>query len=76
MQAIHQFTMDIYMLHILTLGELMYDLFFQWFCLETEGKTCKKNYVTLSEAALKSAIAIPWELPEILLLSKIPWFDW
>ena len=32
-----------------------------------------KNYVTLSEAALKSAIAIPWELPEILLFSKIPW---
>ena len=25
-----------------------------------------KNYVTLSEAALKSAIAIPWEFIEIL----------
>ena len=45
----------------------MNGLFFQWFCLETEGKTCEKNYVTLSEAALKSAIANPWELPEILL---------
>ena len=41
--------------------------FFQWFCLETDGKTYEKNYVTLLETALKSAIAIPWELPEILL---------
>ena len=54
----------------------MNGLFFQWFCLETEAKTCEKNYVTLSEAALKSAIAIPWELPEILLFSKIPWVAW
>ena len=45
----------------------MNGLFFQWFCLETEGKTCEKNNVTLSEAALKSTIAIPWELPEIYL---------
>ena len=35
-----------------------------------------KNYVTFSEAALKSAIAIPWEFPEILLFSKIPWEAW
>ena len=45
------------------------------FCLETEGKTYE-NYVTLSEAALKSAIAIPWEFPEILLFSQIPWGAW
>ena len=32
-----------------------------------------KNYVTFSEAALKCAIAIPWEFPEISLFSKIPW---
>ena len=35
-----------------------------------------KNYVTVSEAALKSAIAIPWEFPAILLFSKIPWEAW
>ena len=44
----------------------MNGLFFQWFCLETEGKHMK-NYETFSEAALKSAIGIPWEFPEILL---------
>ena len=43
MQAIHQFTMGRYMLHILTLGELMNGLFFQWFCLQTEGKTREKT---------------------------------
>ena len=64
MQAIHQFTMGRYILHILSLGELVNGLFFQWFCLETEGKH-KKNYVTFSEAALKSARAIPWDFPEI-----------
>ena len=31
-----------------------------------------KNYVTFSEAALNSTIAIPWEFPEILLFSKFP----
>ena len=51
----------------------MNSLFFQWFCLETD---MWKNYVTLSEAALKSAIAIPCELPEILLFSKITWVAW
>ena len=35
-----------------------------------------KNYATFSEAAFKSAIAIPWEFPEILLFSKIPWGAW
>ena len=35
-----------------------------------------KNYVAFSEAALKSAIAIPWEFPEISLFSKIPWGAW
>ena len=35
-----------------------------------------KNYVAFSEAALKSAIAIPREFPEILLFSKIPWGAW
>ena len=39
MQAIHQFTMGRYMLHTLTLGELVNGLFFQWVFLETEGKT-------------------------------------
>ena len=66
MQAIYQFTMGRYMLHISTLGELVNGLFFQWFCLETEGKHMK-NYVTYSEASLKSARAITWEFPEILL---------
>ena len=42
MQAIHQFTMDRYMLHVLTLGELVNGLSFQWFCLETVGKTYEK----------------------------------
>ena len=42
MQAIHQFTLGIYMLCILTLGELVNGLFFQWFCLETVGKTYEK----------------------------------
>ena len=32
-----------------------------------------KNFVTLSEAALESDIAIRWEFPEILLFSQIPW---
>ena len=31
-----------------------------------------ENYVTFSEAALKSAIAIPREFPEISLFSQIP----
>ena len=36
-----------------------------------------KKYVTFSEVALKSAIAkIPWEFPEILLFSQIPWGAW
>ena len=42
MQAIHQFTMGRYMLHILTFGELVNGLFFQWFCLETVGKKYEK----------------------------------
>ena len=71
MQDIHQFTMGIYMLHKLTVGELVNGLFFQWFCLKTAGKHMKK-YVTFSEAALKSAIAIPREFLEILLFWKIP----
>ena len=32
-----------------------------------------KSYVTFAEAALKSAMAIPWEFPEISLFSKIAW---
>ena len=72
MQAIHEFTTGRYMLHLLTLGEFVNGLFFQWFCLETVGKHVK-NYVTFSEAALKSAITIPWEFPEI---SQIPWGAW
>ena len=76
MQDIHQFNMGRYMLHISTLGELVNGLFFQWFCLETVGKTYEKLYVTFSEAALKSAIAIPWEFPKILLFTKIPPGAW
>ena len=72
MQDIHQFTMGRYMLHILILGELVNGLFFQWFRMKTAGKHMK-NYVTFSEAALKSVITIPWEFPEILLFSKISW---
>ena len=41
MQAIHQFTVGRYVLQILTL-ELVNGLFFQWFCLETEGNTYEK----------------------------------
>ena len=43
---------------ICTCQPLVNGLFFQWFCLETEGKHMK-TYLTFSEAALKSAIAIP-----------------
>ena len=75
MQAIRQFTMGRYMLQILNLGELVNGLSFQWFCLDTVGKHMK-NYITFSEAALKSAIAIPWEFPEISLFSKIIWWAW
>ena len=32
-----------------------------------------KNYVTFSEAALKSAIAIPWDFA---VFEKIPWGAW
>ena len=60
MQAIHQFTMGRYMLHILSLGELVnlmayFSTVFAW---KLRAKHMK-NYVTFSEAALKSAIAIP-----------------
>ena len=72
MQIIHQFTMGRYMLQILNLGE---SPSFQWFCLETVGMHME-NYVTFSKAALKSAIAIPREFPEISLFSKIPWGAW
>ena len=75
MQVIHQFTKGRYMLKILNLGELVNGLSFQWFCLETVGKHME-NYVTFSEAALKSAIAIPREFPEISLFSKIPCGAW
>ena len=75
MQVIYQFTMGRYMLKILNLGELVNGLSFQWFCLETVGKHME-NYVTFSEAALKSAIAIPREFPEISLFSKIPCGAW
>ena len=31
-----------------------------------------KNYVIFSEAALESAVAIPWEFPEICCVHKFP----
>ena len=46
------------------------------FAWTLKAKHVEKNYETLSEAALKSAIAIPWELHEILQFSKIPWGAW
>ena len=58
MHAIHQFTMGRYMLLILTLGELANGLFFQWFCLKTEGKREKLRNILIGST--KSAIAIPW----------------
>ena len=75
MEAIHQLTMGIYMLHKLTHGELVNSLFLQWFWkLRAKHMT---NYITFSEAALKSAIAkIHLEFPGILPITKILWETW
>ena len=55
-----QFTMGRYMLHILTLGELvnLMAYFSTAFAWKLRAKHMKR-YVTFSEAALKSAIATP-----------------
>ena len=79
MQAIYQFTMGGYILHMLTLGKLVNGLFSSCFAGVLSGnleQNIWKNYVTLSEATLKSAKAIPWEFPDILLFSQIPWGAW
>ena len=46
------------------------------FVWKLKAKHVKKLRNIVRDTALKSAIAIPWELPEILLLSKIPRVAW
>ena len=58
MQAIHQFTVGRYMLHISTLGELVNGLFFRWFCLAIVGKTYEKLH------SQKQHLNLPQPFPE------------
>ena len=72
MQAIHQFTMGRYICYkYQPLVNWRMAYFSSGFAWKLWAKHMKK-YVTFSEAALKSAVAIPWEFPEILQFSKIP----
>ena len=65
MQAIHQFAMGRY------INPWWMVYFYSGFAWKLRAKHMK-NYVAFSEAAFKSAKAIPWKFPAILCFQKFP----